>query len=92
MEIKSKLAAGGTGRSTSLADSDLSDELNIAELYLAAFSREPRSTELATAIEYLRDPQTDVDGNPVDEKTLKTQNYQDLIWALMNSKEFLFNH
>ena len=56
-------------------------EAKVRELYLAAFSREPRSQELKIAIDYLNEPGTDANAN-----------YQDLIWALINTKEFLFNH
>lgn len=90
-EIKSKLAAG-TGRAAQLAKSEASDEEKVAEVYLAAFSRKPTSEELEAAIAYLNEPVLDADGNPVDAAKSRQQNYQDLIWALMNSKEFLFNH
>jgi hypothetical protein len=91
-EIKSKLAVGG-GRAVRLATSkDVSDEDKITELYVAAFSREPRPDELATAIAYLNEPLTDAAGKPIAKSTAARGNFQDLIWALMNSKEFLFNH
>jgi hypothetical protein len=90
-EIKSKLTAGG-GRAARLATADVSDEDKISELYLAAFSREPRPEELATAIAYLNEPLTDAAGRPIAKATSARGNFQDLIWALMNSKEFLFNH
>ena len=91
-EIKSKLAVGG-GRAVRLATSkDVSDEDKITELYVAAFSRKPRPDELATAIAYLNEPLTDSAGKPIAKSTAARGNFQDLIWALMNSKEFLFNH
>jgi len=79
-ELKGKLAAGN-GRAQRLATEDKPVEAKIRELYLAAFSREPRPQELKTAIEYLNEPGTAANAN-----------YQDLIWALINTKEFLFNH
>lgn len=90
-EIKSKLAVGG-GRAARLAAADVSDEDKISELYLAAFSRKPRPEEMATAIAYLNEPLTDAAGKPIAKSTAARGNFQDLIWALMNSKEFLFNH
>lgn len=90
-EIKSKLAVAN-GRAARLATGDASNEEKIADLYLAAFSREPRPDELKTAIAYLNEPLTDASGKPIDRATATRQNFQDLIWALMNSKEFLFNH
>ncbi|MBM3969206.1 MAG: DUF1549 domain-containing protein [Planctomycetes bacterium] len=79
-ELKTKLAAP-TGRAERLAKEDKPAEAKIRELYLAAFSREPRPQELKTAIDYLNEP-----------GTAANTNYQDLIWALINTKEFLFNH
>lgn len=90
-EIKSKLAVGG-GRAARLAAADVPDEDKISELYLAAFSRKPRPDEMATAIAYLNEPLTDAAGKPIAKNTAARGNFQDLIWALMNSKEFLFNH
>ncbi|MCX7418272.1 MAG: DUF1549 and DUF1553 domain-containing protein [Planctomycetia bacterium] len=79
-ELKAKLAAP-TGRAERLAKEDKPAEAKVRELYLAAFSREPRPQELKTAIDYLNEPGTAANAN-----------YQDLIWALINTKEFLFNH
>lgn len=91
-EIKSKLADGG-GRAVRLAAAnDVSDEDKITELYVAAFSRKPRQDEMATAIVYLNEPLTDAADKPIAKTTAARGNFQDLIWALMNSKEFLFNH
>ena len=90
-EIKSKLAVGG-GRAARLATAEIPDEDKVTELYLAAFSRKPRADELATAIAYLNEPLTDAAGKPIARSTAARGNFQDLIWALMNSKEFLFNH
>jgi hypothetical protein len=33
-----------------------------------------------------------VDGQPLEIPKLKRQSYEDLIWTLLNTKEFLFNH
>lgn len=79
-ELKAKLAAP-TGRAERLAKEDKPAEAKVRELYLAAFSREPRPQELKTAIDYLNEP-----------GSATNTNYQDLIWALINTKEFLFNH
>jgi hypothetical protein len=90
-EVKSKLA-GGNGRAARLAKAKTPTEQKIAELYLVAFSREPRPDELKTALDYLNEPLTDANGKPIAASTAAATNFQDLIWALMNTKEFLFNH
>jgi hypothetical protein len=90
-EVKSKLATGN-GRAARLAKTDTPTEKKIAELYLVAFSRKPRPGELKTALEYLNEPLTDLKGKPIETKKAAVKNFQDLIWALMNTKEFLFNH
>jgi hypothetical protein len=50
----------------------------VSELYLAALSRPPSETELAASRELLA------------EAPSKPEFYQDLLWALINSKQFLF--
>jgi hypothetical protein len=47
---------------------------------------------MKTALAYLNEPLTDAAGKPIAKSTAARGNFQDLIWALMNSKEFLFNH
>ncbi len=90
-EIKSKLATGG-GRATQMAKETESVEAQVKQLYLAAFSREPRPEELQTAIEFLTTPVTDGKTKADAKKKPTSKDYQDLIWALMNTKDFLFNH
>ncbi|MCY2986080.1 MAG: DUF1553 domain-containing protein [Planctomycetota bacterium] len=90
-DVKSKLATGN-GRADRLSKSDKSTEENVRELYMVAFSREPRSEELKTSIEFLAEPRVDAAGNAIDPQKAKQESLQDLIWALINTKEFLFNH
>lgn len=90
-EIKGKLAVGG-GRAARLQSAEISHEQRVKELYRVAFSREPRGDELSTAVAYLIEPIEDASGKPLSEPAALKQNLQDLIWALMNTKEFLFNH
>ncbi|MFN6107546.1 MAG: DUF1553 domain-containing protein [Planctomycetaceae bacterium] len=90
-EMKGKLASA-TGRAERLAKDERSNEAKISELYLAAFSREPRSEELQTALAWLAEPRQDAAGNPLDAATASREAWQDLLWALINTKEFLFNH
>ncbi len=59
---------------------DRSREDKIRELYLRVYSREPVSEEMAVAVAHLEKSN--------DEKTA----FEDILWALVNTKEFLFNH
>ena len=90
-DIKAKLNSSA-GRATRLAQDSQSPEAKVRELYLVAFSREPRLNELSTALTYLTEPRVDSAGKPMDPQKAGRDNFQDLIWALMNTKEFLFNH
>ncbi|MCA9207287.1 MAG: DUF1553 domain-containing protein, partial [Planctomycetales bacterium] len=90
-DIKTKLATAN-GRADRLSKDARSPEEKIEELYIAAFARPPRADELATALAYLAEPRTRADGSAVDAATATRENLQDLIWALLNTKEFMFNH
>lgn len=90
-EIKGKLALAG-GRAAKLAAGDESHADKIRQIYLAALSREPTSRELETALAYLQEPVLDENGQAVAKQAAEKRNLQDLIWALMNTKEFIFNH
>ena len=53
----------------------------VEELYLTTYNRPPRPKELAAAEAHFARPDT-----------TRRQALEDLLWALMNSAEFLFNH
>ena len=90
-DIKAKLAAAN-GRAERLSKDERPNDAKVRELYVAAFAREPRPAELKTAIEYLTGPRAAADGQLVSPPTASREDFQDLIWALINTKEFLFNH
>lgn len=90
-EMKAKLATSH-GRAHRLADEDRPAEEKVRELYLAAFAREPRADELKTSLDYLAEPRAGANGDPLDEKQAARINFEDILWALISSKEFLFNH
>ncbi|HVA46578.1 MAG TPA: DUF1549 and DUF1553 domain-containing protein [Pirellulales bacterium] len=74
----SQKIADGNGRLAKLLKENKPFEENVAELYLATFSRRPTPEELATCKSFL-------DQSP-DAKTF----YEDLLWTLLNSKQFLY--
>ncbi|MGV3607895.1 MAG: DUF1549 domain-containing protein [Planctomycetaceae bacterium] len=90
-DIKGKLAVAN-GRSQKLAKAESPLEDRIREVYRVAFSREPRPQEMKVALEYFADARVDSNGNPLDPARAAQENFQDLLWALINTKEFLFNH
>jgi hypothetical protein len=90
-DLKSKIGSP-KGRALRLASENKPAQEKIRELYLVAFSREPRPDELKIAEDYLAEPRVDSNGKPADAQKAARENFQDLIWALVNTKEFLFNH
>lgn len=90
-DIRHKLNSGG-GRVDLKTKSTQPVEERVAELYLQAFSRRPTPEEMKVAVDYLTAPQTDAAGNAIDPQQAQRDGFQDLLWALMNTKEFLFNH
>ncbi len=90
-DLQEKIAAD-KGRAASLAgDFKRDDETKIRELYLAAFSRQPDPLEMKVAIGHLEKKLPSKEGKP-EETIPKRRAYEDVIWALLNTKEFLFNH
>jgi hypothetical protein len=66
----------------------------VRELYLWVYSRPPTPDELKIAEDFLaRPPPEPAADMPRQQAALAKQwPYEDLLWALMNTKEFLFNH
>lgn len=77
----SDAVAGGNGRVAKAILSGKSDRDLVEELYLASFSRQPTAGELESALKYL--------GSGSRGRAALAQ---DLLWALVNSKPFLYNY
>tara|TARA_R110002049_G_scaffold50370_1_gene142927 strand:- start:9162 stop:11462 length:2301 start_codon:yes stop_codon:yes gene_type:complete len=90
-EIQDKLVAP-KGRLQTLLDSCESSEERVTQIYLAALSRSPTADELGTATAYLQQSRVDEDGKSIDPQSAEKESLQDLLWAIINTKEFLFNH
>ncbi len=78
-EIQNKLAQGG-GRADALAKDSRPDAEKIEELFLLAIAKKPTETQLNAALDHIAK----------NEKNKKAA-YENIIWALLNSKAFLFN-
>jgi hypothetical protein len=88
-DLQAKLASD-KGRAAELAGSSESEESKIRELYLMVYAREPGDKELKVAQAHIDKL---VAGKSDKElAAAKRQAYEDIIWALINTKEFLFNH
>ncbi len=90
-DLKAKLTAA-QGRVDRLAKSTEVDSEKIRELYLASFSRQPTADELQTAEAFLGRTVLDDKGDRLDPQKARREALEDLLWALMNAKEFLYNH
>lgn len=73
-------AKNGGSRVPTLVKDKRPDEEKLRELYLIALSREPSADELKTLLGH------------IEKKGNAQQAYEDIVWALLNTKEFLFNH
>jgi hypothetical protein len=78
-ELEDKIAAG-EGRIAKLLKDKAPADKAVEELYLAAFARFPTAEEKQRSVEYVqkqKDPRRAL---------------EDVLWALLNSREFMFNH
>ncbi len=78
-EIENKLA-DDKGRVAELAKLDQPVSESISELYLTAYSRLPSVSELSKTVDY------------VETQEDKRKALEDVLWTILNSKEFMFNH
>jgi len=80
-EVQAKISSP-QGRARQLAsETGRSHAERIEDLYLMAYSRRPEPEELQAALAHLE-----------RHKDQPQAAYEDFIWALVNTKEFLFNH
>jgi hypothetical protein len=83
--LQQQLAADG-GRAAQLAgDTSRGTDEKVRELYLTAFAREPNADERERVASYVSAAKQ---GDAAATRAV----YEDTIWALVNTKEFLFNH
>jgi hypothetical protein len=78
-EIQGKIS-GGTRVNAWMADQAKTDSDKLTELWLACFARTPTADEMELATKHIE-----------AKKDKKKEAYEDIMWALINTKEFLFN-
>jgi hypothetical protein len=78
-DLENKIGRGD-GRIAKLMERKTPPEQAVEELYLAALSRVPTAAERQTAIGYLQKQQD------------QRRGLEDVLWVLLNTREFMFNH
>ncbi len=79
-EVQGKLSRGG-GLADQLArDDKRSDEEKVKEMFMWCFSREPSPEHLQVSLRHIEKYSSN-----------KRDAYENLLWALINTKEFVFN-
>ncbi len=90
--IQDKLAdADGTAAQLART-SDLPVAEKLGKLYLQAFSRRPHQWEIEVARDYVETKLAQAVKAGEDTAAVEKRAYEDLVWATLNTKEFLFNH
>ena len=80
-EVQNKVGSG-SGRAAKLAsEKERANEEKIRELYRWVYARDPESDELTIALAHIE-----------KHKDKPQVAFEDIVWALVNTKEFLFNH
>lgn len=79
-ELVTRKLTDKNGRLSRMINDKTSADEAVTELYLVTFSRPPSEDELVSAREF------------VDNAESTRQGLEDVLWALINSREFLFNH
>jgi len=91
-EIQEKISSDKSRAARLAGESNRSDDEKIRDLYRWAFSRDAKPDEIEIAKAHLDKgaaKSSDEKGNAVNGRRLA---YEDIVWALINTKEFLFNH
>jgi len=89
-DIQKKLA-DDQGRGATLArDDQRSDEAKLTEIYQWIASRPPTPQQVKLGLAHLTKRTTGKAGTEL--VSARRQAYEDVLWALINTKEFLFNH
>lgn len=89
-DLQAKLAAD-SGTAARLALDPRPEDERVRDLYLLALGRAPRADEVTLAREHVSRKVGKATDDPGRSKA-RREAFEDLVWALVNTKEFLFNH
>ncbi len=85
-EVQGKITrAGGRADALAKADDKRADSEKLDELFLWAFARKPSTEDKRTALEHIE--KMTAKSGPAGKKTA----YENILWAIINTKEFVFN-
>lgn len=79
-EVQTKLQSGSGRARTLSSNAEQSPEEKIRNLYLWVYSRYPQPDEVQLCVAHIEGHEN------------AAQAYEDILWALLNTKEFMFNH
>jgi len=80
--IQSKITAKNGTLERLLGDPYMTDEAIVRRLFMSALVRTPTEKEMALALEPIKGKGAEA----------RKQGFEDLLWTLLNSKDFMFNH
>lgn len=89
-DIQAKITAE-QGRAALLAGDGREDAAKFRDLYRLAFARDPRPDEVEVAKGYLSKKLASA-ADEAAKVRLRREAFEDTVWAVLNTKEFLFNH
>ncbi|HCN29990.1 MAG TPA: S-layer protein, partial [Verrucomicrobiales bacterium] len=88
-DIQTQLSREG-GRADKLAKDNRPDDDKVGDLYHIALSRDPNAREMKLALSHLAKKTEGKTGDALP--VARREAFEDILWALLNTKEFLFNH
>lgn len=89
-EIQDKITSSGGRADRLAADKSQTDAQKLRDLYNLAFCRDPDPSEVAAAEGYIQ--REEAKAKSKDKSAARKHAYEDILWALINTKEFSFNH
>jgi Protein of unknown function (DUF1549)/Protein of unknown function (DUF1553) len=90
-DIQDRLAADASRAARLALEPARPDDVKLRDLYRLAYARDPQPEELKVGVEYVAKKAAAAKDDPAKTKA-RREAYEDTLWALLNTKEFLFNH